>query len=79
MKYYFSGDKSTTATASEIAAIGIDNARIWGGRLIIPLEADTRAEAWEKAKAKVAEYEAANPGVKIINLGWSDTDHYGID
>jgi hypothetical protein len=77
MIYYFSGDKSRPASNTELTEIGLDDANIWEGRLVIPIEADTLEDAWTKARAKVAEYEAKT-GLRIISLTWSNINHYNV-
>ena len=77
MTYYFTANKSRPATPIEMSEIGMVGADIWEGRLVMPIEAESRTEAWAIAKAKVAEYTAATD-IKLGELTWSETNHYGV-
>jgi hypothetical protein len=79
MKYYFEGEKIRSATSAEKREIGIEDAEMWTGRLVLPIEAETLAEAWSMAEEKVTDYESKHLNIKVIGLGWCTTDHYGID
>lgn len=73
--YYFCGDKVRPANETETLKIGLPNAEMWEGRLVIPVREKSMEKAWEKARAAVAEYESKT-GIKIINLGWTTYNPY---
>lgn len=73
--YYFFGDKVRPANAEETSKIGLPNAEMWEGRLVIPVREKGMEKAWDKARAAAAEYESKT-GIKIINLGWTTYNPY---